>query len=110
MSLFTDGLQTGSGPCSSWFKGGQKDGKPAVWPGSRLHFLRMIEKPRFEDFDIEYDDADDIFSFLGNGFHVCERDGSDITWYMGAPKKEVDAEKIRRIMDGTKGVEFGIQR
>jgi len=70
----------------------------------------MLEKVRFEDFDIEYDDADDVFGFLGNGFHVGERDGSDITWYMGAPKKEVDLEKVRRIMDGTKGVEFGIQR
>ncbi|KAK4948538.1 hypothetical protein LTR10_012542 [Elasticomyces elasticus] len=99
-----------SGPCSSWFKGGRKDGKPAVWPGTRISFLRMLEKVRFEDFDIEYDDADDMFGFLGNGFHVGERDGSDITWYMGTPKKEVDLEKVRRIMDGTKGVEFGMQR
>lgn len=101
---------TGTGPCSSWFKGGKKDGKPAIYPGSRLHFLRLLEKPRWEDFDIEYDQEGDMWSFMGNGFHVCERDGSDITWYMGHPKQEVDEEKVRRIMDGTKGIEVGIKR
>lgn len=95
-----------TGPCSSWFKGGKIDGKPAIWPGSRLHFLRCLENPRFEDYEIEYDDPDDMFSFFGNGFHVCERDGSDITWYLGQPKKEVDLEKVKEVMDGLKGIEL----
>jgi cation diffusion facilitator CzcD-associated flavoprotein CzcO len=95
-----------TGPCSSWFKGGKLNGIPAIYPGSRLHFLKLLERPRYEDFDIEYDDAEDMFQFFGNGFHVCERDGSDITWYMGAPKKEVDEEKIKQIMDGLKGIEM----
>ncbi|EXJ90840.1 hypothetical protein A1O1_03945 [Capronia coronata CBS 617.96] len=95
-----------TGPCSSWFKGGKVDGKPAIWPGSRLHFLRFLEKPRYEDFDIDYDDPDDMFSFFGNGFHVCERNGSDITWYLGEPKKEVDMEKVQRVMEGSKGIEL----
>jgi len=95
-----------TGPCSSWFKGGKIDGKPAIYPGSRLHFLRLLERPRFEDFEIEYDDPDDMFSFFGNGFHVCERDGSDITWYLGKPKKEGDEKKVREIMDGLKGIEM----
>jgi hypothetical protein len=75
-----------------------------------LHFLRLLEKPRFEDFDIEYDESEDMFSFLGNGFHVCERDGSDLTWYMGQPEKDVDTDKVRRVMDGSKGTEVGIHR
>jgi cation diffusion facilitator CzcD-associated flavoprotein CzcO len=95
-----------TGPCSSWFKGGRSNGKPAIWPGSRLHFLRLLEKPRFEDFEIEYDNAEDLFGFLGNGFHVCERDGSDITWYLGQPKKEVDEAKVKRVMDGLRGFEM----
>ncbi|KIW94844.1 uncharacterized protein Z519_04822 [Cladophialophora bantiana CBS 173.52] len=95
-----------TGPCSSWFKGGKIDGKPAIYPGSRLHFLRLLEKPRFEDYDIDYDNQDDMFAFFGNGFHVCERDGSDITWYMGQPKREVDVDKIKQVMDGTKGIEM----
>lgn len=45
-----------------------------------------------------------MWSFLGNGFHTCERDGSDITWYLGAPQEPVDEEKILRVMDGTKGL------
>ena len=93
-----------TGPCISWFKGGRIDGKPAVYPGSRLSFLRLLEKVRFEDYDIEYDDEDDMFAFLGNGIHVCERDGSDITWYLGKPEKKVDENDILKIMDGTKGI------
>lgn len=95
-----------TGPCSSWFKGGKVSGTPAIYPGSRLHFLRLIERPRYEDYDIEYDDADNMFAFLGNGFHVCERDGSDITWYLGEPSGEVDVKHVKEIMDGTKGIEF----
>lgn len=95
-----------TGPCSSWFKGGRPDGKPAIWPGSRLHFLRLLEKVRFEDYEIEYENEEDMWGFLGNGFHVCESDGSDITWYLGAPKEPVDEEKILELMDGLKGVEL----
>lgn len=59
---------------------------------------------RYEDYEIEYDDAGDMFGFFGNGFHVCEFDGaSDISWYFGAPKEPVDADRVRKQMDGTKG-------
>jgi len=95
-----------TGPCSSWFKGGKKDGKPAIWPGSRLSFLRLLEKVRFEDFDIEYENDENMWGFLGNGFHVCETDGSDITWYLGRPEHAVDEKKILEVMDGTKGIEM----
>jgi hypothetical protein len=36
-----------------------------------------------------------MWSFFGNGFHICERDGSDITWYLGAAKGEVDEAEVR---------------
>ncbi|OAG03250.1 FAD/NAD(P)-binding domain-containing protein [Paraphaeosphaeria sporulosa] len=74
-------------PCASWFKGGRKDGQAAIWPGSRLHFLSMLEAPRWEDYEIDYWD-DNIFSFLGNGFHVRESDGRDITNYLGCLDEE----------------------
>lgn len=93
-----------TGPCSSWFKGGKKDGKPAIWPGSRLAFLRMLEQPRFEDYDMQYENAEDMWAFLGNGFHVCEEDGSDITWYLGENKRYVDEVDVRWVMDGSKGI------
>lgn len=41
-----------------------------------------MEKPRYEDFDIEYWD-DNRFAFLGNGFDTREYDGRDITNYLG---------------------------
>ena len=93
-----------TGPCSSWFKGGKIDGKPAIYPGSRLHFLRLIEKVRWEDFEIEYDSQEDPWAYLGNGFHVSERDGSDITWYLGKPNEQVEEDWIRDKMSGAKGI------
>ncbi|KAH8807486.1 putative MoxY [Xylogone sp. PMI_703] len=71
-----------SGPCDSWFKAGDRSRKPVCWPGSRVHYMMMLQTPRFEDFDIEYI-SKSRFSFLGNGFDVREFDGRDLTWYYG---------------------------
>lgn len=71
-----------SGPCSSWFKNGVVANKPLCWPGSRVHYLTMLQTPRWEDYDYEYLSSD-RFNFLGNGFDVREFDGRDITWYYG---------------------------
>jgi cation diffusion facilitator CzcD-associated flavoprotein CzcO len=71
-----------SGPCSSWFKAGEKGRKPILWPGSRIHYISILQKPRFEDFDIEYLSGNE-WNFLGNGFDVREYDGRDLTWYYG---------------------------
>lgn len=76
-----------SGPCSSWFKNGISSRKPLCWPGSRVHYLTMLQKPRFEDFDIDYLSAN-RFNFLGNGFDIREFDGRDITWYYGLLNNE----------------------
>jgi hypothetical protein len=74
-------------PCRSWFKQGRTDGQAAIWPGSRLHFLKMMEAPRFEDYEIEYR-GDNMFAFLGNGFEMRESDGRDITNYLGCLEKQ----------------------
>lgn len=71
-----------SGPCSSWFKAGDKARKPTLWPGSRLHYLTVLQQPRYEDFEIDYL-SDNVFNYFGNGFHVREYDGHDLTWYYG---------------------------
>lgn len=75
-------------PCRSWFKQGRVDGQAAVWPGSRLHFLQILEQPRYEDYDIEYLDTTNMFAFLGNGFATREFDGRDITNYLGCLDEE----------------------
>ncbi|CAG5159383.1 uncharacterized protein ALTATR162_LOCUS5556 [Alternaria atra] len=74
-------------PCRSWFKQGKTDGQAAIWPGSRLHFLKMMEAPRYEDFEIEYWNGN-MWAFMGNGFEVREFDGRDITDYLGSLNEE----------------------
>jgi hypothetical protein len=69
-------------PCSSWFKQGTTDGQAVVYPGSRLSFMHLMEKPRYEDFEIAYWD-DNRYAFLGDGFDTREYDGRDITNYLG---------------------------
>ncbi|KAK4889819.1 hypothetical protein LTR27_011437 [Elasticomyces elasticus] len=68
--------------CRSWFKQGKQDGQAAIYPGSRLHFLHLLERPRYEDFEMEYWDAN-RYAFMGNGFDTREFDGRDITHYLG---------------------------
>ena len=61
-------------PCRSWYKRGTTDGPvTALWPGSALHFVKALEKPRFEDYEYTYVHGCDT-AWLGNGFTVSERD------------------------------------
>jgi hypothetical protein len=71
-------------PCSSWFKQGnpKNNDKLTMYPGSRVHFFDLMKRPRYEDYDIEYE-SDNQWSFLGNGFAAREFDGRDTTDYMG---------------------------
>ena len=83
-----------SGPCSTWFKA--KDGRPLLWPGGRSHFMKVLESPRFEDFDLTYEDEDDVFSYMGNGF-TLENDAdedADKTWYLGTPRTGVGLDVL----------------
>ncbi|KAF2159954.1 hypothetical protein M409DRAFT_70703 [Zasmidium cellare ATCC 36951] len=54
-----------SGPCQAFYK---SHGRPRLWPGSYSQYMQILENPRFEDFDMVYEDEDDIFSYFGNGF------------------------------------------
>lgn len=78
----------------------------AVFPGSRLSFLKLIEKPRYEDFEITYDHPEDTFAFMKSGFHMLETDGSDISWYLGTVQRQHDLDSIRDQMDGRKGCQI----
>lgn len=73
--------------CKSWFKQGRTDGQAAIYPGSRLHFLELIETPRYEHFEFEYWDKC-RWAFMGNGFDTREFDGRDITNYLGLMNDE----------------------
>lgn len=72
-------------PCTSWFKQGKKDGVVVTWPGSRLAYMDCLEKPHWEDYEIEYW-GKNRWAWLGSGFHSIEFDGhSDITYYLDGP-------------------------
>ncbi|KAK4701577.1 hypothetical protein P7C70_g4652, partial [Phenoliferia sp. Uapishka_3] len=72
-----------SGNCSSWFKQGVKvEGDVMMWPGSRLHFFEMLNKVRWEDYDVTTTSAN-RFEYMANGFAQREFDGRDMSWYIG---------------------------
>lgn len=75
-----------SGKCVSWFKQGRLDGPLCVFPGSRLVYFDLLSSPRYEDYKIEYQSSNP-FGFLGNGFHLKEYDGSDLSYYLGTNEK-----------------------
>jgi hypothetical protein len=71
-----------AGPCSSWFKNGDKNGRLAMWPGSRLTYFDVMWEPRFEDYEIKYWSGNP-FGYLGNGFALIEFNGGDLSYYLG---------------------------
>jgi hypothetical protein len=87
------------GPCVAWYKSAAGGAKAALWPGGRTHYMRVLENPRFEDFDITYVDEGDIFSFLGNGYDVDYEGspGADNEWYLGPTKKVVPEETLEKL-------------
>jgi hypothetical protein len=95
-------------PCRSWFKQGRTDGQAAIWPGSRLHFLKLMEGVRWEDYEIDYAN-ENSFSFLGNGFELRESDGRDITNYLGYLEDGKDVQPVwdEELIDVLGGVTLG---
>ncbi|KAL6242616.1 hypothetical protein RBB50_010262 [Rhinocladiella similis] len=55
--------------CRSWYKNNETGRVNAVWPGSSLHYVELIKKPRWEDYDIEYigPGKKNMWAFLGMG-------------------------------------------
>ncbi|TKA76661.1 hypothetical protein B0A55_02597 [Friedmanniomyces simplex] len=53
--------------CKSWYKDNTINGRIHIWPGSLLHHLKYLKRPRYEHYEIDYKDPDNIFAFLGNG-------------------------------------------
>ncbi|MCJ1292903.1 hypothetical protein MMC34_004456 [Xylographa carneopallida] len=70
--------------CSSWYKGGTgKNGRVvAIWPGSSLHAIQTLAKPRWEDFEYTYVDGNE-FGWIGDGWSTLDRlDDADKTYYL----------------------------
>ncbi|KAL6247861.1 hypothetical protein RBB50_005209 [Rhinocladiella similis] len=54
----------------TWHKVGIRnnlvDGKPWIWSGSGLHYMRSTKEPKYEHYSFEYQHKN-IFAYLGNG-------------------------------------------
>lgn len=55
------------------------NGRIYIWPGSLLHHLKYMKTPRFEHYDIIYEDPENIFAFLGNGMTISETNSTPET-------------------------------
>ncbi|KAG9314939.1 hypothetical protein JVU11DRAFT_4047 [Chiua virens] len=89
-----------SAKCRSWYKLGKEEG-PVVglWPGSCLHAVRALERPRWEDYNYEHlDGVRNRFYWLGDGSTYDEKHMSgDRAWYLS--DEEVDYPPDRKILD-----------
>ncbi|RKK23890.1 putative sterigmatocystin biosynthesis monooxygenase stcW [Fusarium oxysporum] len=72
--------------CRSWFKGGKEEGPVyALHPGSRVHWVHMMNEPRYEDYTWKTTNRN-VFSYLGNGFSVSEVENKDVAWFLDEPE------------------------
>ncbi|PPJ54899.1 hypothetical protein CBER1_06033 [Cercospora berteroae] len=62
--------------CRSWYKNNETGRVNAVWPGSSMHYQQVIEKPRYEDFEIKYHDKNP-WAHLGMGWTPENRLGAE---------------------------------
>lgn len=69
--------------CNSWYKnnGGAGDRVIGLWPGSTSHALEMLRSPRWEDFEYESIDNNQL-RWMGNGWSICQTGSGDPTWYL----------------------------
>ena len=104
-----------SAECGSWYKSSppgtstedRKKGRvTALWPGSSLHAVKALERPRFEDFEVELVEKNE-FAWFGDGWTVAERthDLEGLTYYLNDMRfthEELQQEDEKR-SDGTIG-------
>lgn len=85
-----------SAECGSWYKSSPtgtaledrlKGRVTALWPGSSVHAVKALERPRWEDFDYSAEDANP-FGWFGDGWSMAERteNHQGLTYYIDATK------------------------
>lgn len=85
-----------SAECGSWYKSSppgtdpsqRKNGRvTALWPGSSIHAIKVFEKVRWEDFEMETVDDND-FGWFGDGWGVAEKthDAEGLSWYLNGTR------------------------
>ncbi|RFU31171.1 hypothetical protein B7463_g5169, partial [Scytalidium lignicola] len=54
--------------CRAWYRDNETGRVKAVYPGSSLHYYRLTENPRYEDYNFKYQNKHNQWAFLGRGF------------------------------------------
>ena len=77
--------------CSSWYKAGKKTGRvSALWPGSSLHAMQVLKRPRWEDFEYTYVEGNE-WGWFGDGWSRMDRyDELDKTYYLTYEPRMID--------------------
>ncbi|KAH8621079.1 hypothetical protein IG631_24266 [Alternaria alternata] len=71
-----------SSGCKSVYNQGNATGKLTMqYPGSIVHWRKLLEEPRFEDYSFVHRSRN-RFEFMGNGFTEAEVTGGDLSWYL----------------------------
>ncbi|PVH89057.1 flavin-binding monooxygenase-like protein [Cadophora sp. DSE1049] len=75
-----------SSNCRAWYRNNETGRVNAVFPGSSLHYCQVIEEPRYEDYNITYQNKHNPWAFLGFGFTYEDmnktKEGIDLTPYL----------------------------
>lgn len=105
--------------CRSWYKHPKTGRVNAIWPGSSLHFCEMIQTPRYEDYNIKYQEKSNMFAFMGLGFTQNQvSEAGDLSPYIAkgvlekkfysfkpsASEADVIAHRKSKVNDGPKAV------
>ncbi|KAH8901434.1 monooxygenase [Thozetella sp. PMI_491] len=97
--------------CRSWYKNNETGRVNAIWPGSSLHFCELVRTPRYEDFDIKYQNKANMWEFLGLGFIKNQMvENGDLSPYINeqevdrkffsfVPNKEAEDARVARLAD-----------
>lgn len=101
-----------SDACRSWYKDNQSGRVNAVWPGSALHYRQILETPRWEDYEVQSRDEQNMFSWMGLGFVKEHRiPGADLGFYLSVEKIDpLWGEEIRRSYTSTNSVQNGASK
>ena len=80
--------------CRSWYKDVVTGRLRAVYPGSTLHFLDMISRVRWEDYDIEHEHKN-RFAFMGVGRHMAKTSARDEEGLDASPYTQLEKVDMR---------------
>ncbi|ATZ53328.1 hypothetical protein BCIN_09g01960 [Botrytis cinerea B05.10] len=98
---------SGSG-CRSWYKNNETGRVNAVWPGSSLHYIEVIEDPRYEDYNITYQNKHNPWAYLGLGFTISNRtNDSDASPYLN--EEIIDPKWLEFMKSGALATDRDIQ-